>query len=50
MFVQQIFIKGLARDFVAKAGWEGKYGENIEYRSLQQALRRIRTNDTGSNS
>jgi hypothetical protein len=43
-------MKGPVRDLVAKAGWEGKYGENIGYRSLQQALKRIRINDTGSNS
>ena len=43
-------MKGPVRDLVARAGWEGKYGENIGYRSLQQALKRIRTNDTGSNS
>ena len=43
-------MKGPVRDLVAKAGWEGKYGEDIGYRSLQQALNRIRTNGTGSNS
>ena len=43
-------MKGPVRDLVAKAGWEGKYGENIGYRSLQQALKRIKPDDTGSNS
>jgi len=43
-------MKGPVRDLVAKAGWEGKYGENIGYRSLQQALKQIRTNGIGSNS
>jgi len=43
-------MKGPVRDLVARAGWEGKYGEDIRYRSLQQALKRIRTNSTGSTS
>jgi len=43
-------MKGPVRDLIARAGWKGKYGENIGYRSLQQALKRIRTIGTGSNS
>ena len=43
-------MKGPVRDLVARAGWEGKYGENIGYRSLQQALKRIRTSDLSSHS
>jgi SulP family sulfate permease len=43
-------MKGPVRDLIAKAGWEGKYGEYIGYRSLQQALKRIRTDVTASNS
>jgi len=43
-------MKGPVRDLVAKAGWEGKYGENIGYRSLQQALKRIRDHDISSDS
>ncbi len=43
-------MKGPVRDLVARAEWEGKYGENIGYNSLQQALKRIRTNDTDSDS
>jgi SulP family sulfate permease len=37
-------MKGPVRDLVAKAGWEVKYGENIGYSSLQQALKHLRTN------
>ena len=43
-------MKGPVRDLVAKAGWEGKYGEDIEFRSLQQALKRIRAGGSGSPS
>mgnify|MGYP001032362526 CR=1 FL=1 len=30
-------MKGPICDLVIKAGWEGKYGEDIGFRSLQQA-------------
>jgi SulP family sulfate permease len=43
-------MKGPVRDLVAKAGWDEKYGEYIGYRSLQKALKRIRTDVTASNS
>lgn len=43
-------MKGPVRDLVAKAGWEGKYGQDIEYSSLQQAIKRIRTDSPGSAS
>jgi len=39
-------MKGPVRDLVAKAGWDEKYGDYIRYRSLQQALKRIRTDVT----
>lgn len=43
-------MKGPVRDIVLKGGWDDKYGENIGYRSLQQALNRIRTNNVSSDS
>jgi SulP family sulfate permease len=43
-------MKGPVRDLVTKAGWEGRYGEDIGFRSLQQALKRIRADRPGSAS
>ncbi len=34
-------MKGPVRDLVSKAGWQEKYGKNIEYLSLQHALKDI---------
>ncbi len=34
-------MKGPVRDLVAKAGWNEKYGERMEYPSIQHALREI---------
>ena len=41
--IQFIFagMKGPVRDLVSKAGWEEKYGKNIEYLSVQHALKDI---------
>ena len=41
--VQFIFagMKGPVRDLVSKAGWQEKYGKNIEYLSIQHALKGI---------
>ena len=41
--VQFIFagMKGPVRDLVSKAGWREKYGKNIEYLSIQHALKGI---------
>lgn len=43
-------MKGPVRDLVAKAGWQNKYGESVEYNSLQHALKWIRNNYSASNS
>jgi SulP family sulfate permease len=34
-------MKGPVRDLVSKAGWKEKYGKNIEYLSVQHALKSI---------
>jgi SulP family sulfate permease len=34
-------MKGPVRDLVSKAGWQEKYGKNIEYLSIQHALKEI---------
>ena len=41
--IQFIFagMKGPVRDLVSKAGWQEKYGKNIEYLSIQHALKEI---------
>jgi SulP family sulfate permease len=41
--IQFVFagMKGPVRDLVSKAGWKEKYGKNIEYLSIQHALKDI---------